>query len=251
MHRRQRPNPLARVRVATHRPKLKPRTSQNPNTQVPIAPLIRRSKPSIVVSKKFKMCIMRQSIVILEKPKLSGLNSETTPNCPDEEYNDWGLQEIMFHSPPSKRRKRTLGMQQRKNRQSKKRTYKKTPYLGVSWNSQHCKWIAQIGLNRKRHYVGQFDDPRLAAEAIDRRCIELNIPPRNDTIPTPDYMLERMEREKSLMKTKKRPCSPRFKEECDESYHTKSDFSCAFESKRSYETRLRSKRSSLDFIYAY
>jgi len=66
----------------------------------------------------------------------------------------------------------------------------KCKFLGVSWNSQHGKWIAQVGHMGKRHYVGQFEDCELAAIMIDRKCIELGIPPRNDTIPTPESLRE-------------------------------------------------------------
>lgn len=59
---------------------------------------------------------------------------------------------------------------------------KKCKYLGVSWNTQHGKWIAQVGYRGKRYYVGQFHDCRLAAIAIDQFCMELGIPPRNRSI---------------------------------------------------------------------
>lgn len=59
---------------------------------------------------------------------------------------------------------------------------KKCRYLGVSWNTQHGKWIAQVGHQGKRHYVGQFHDCRVAAIAIDEFCLEMGIHPRNKTI---------------------------------------------------------------------
>jgi len=62
---------------------------------------------------------------------------------------------------------------------------RKCKYLGVSWNTQHRKWIAQVGHRGQRIYVGQFDDCLEGAKAIDRCCIQLGIPPRNGTIPWP------------------------------------------------------------------
>jgi len=59
---------------------------------------------------------------------------------------------------------------------------KKCRFLGVSWNTQHGKWIAQVGYRGKRHYVGQFHDCRVAAHAIDQFCIELGIAPRNEAL---------------------------------------------------------------------
>ena len=47
----------------------------------------------------------------------------------------------------------------------------------------------EVGHMGKRHYVGQFEDCELAAIMIDRKCIELGIPPRNDTIPTPESLV--------------------------------------------------------------
>jgi len=56
---------------------------------------------------------------------------------------------------------------------------KRCRYLGVSWNTQHGLWLAQVGYRGKRHYVGQYHDCRMAALAIDRKCLALGIAPRN------------------------------------------------------------------------
>jgi len=41
----------------------------------------------------------------------------------------------------------------------------KSGYLGVSWNKNAKKWIAQIRRNNKQTYLGCFDDPKEAHQA--------------------------------------------------------------------------------------
>jgi len=94
---------------------------------------------------------------------------------------------------------------------SSRRLKKKCHWLGVSWNSQHGKWIAQVGYLGKRHYVGQFEDCNLAAKLIDEFCVyKLHIPPRNGTIPTPDYLKDaRRRKKKQMRKSRKGKLFPR------------------------------------------
>lgn len=46
-------------------------------------------------------------------------------------------------------------------------------YLGVTWNEQARKWLAQITHKRKNHYLGTFDDAEEAARVVERKREEL------------------------------------------------------------------------------
>lgn len=48
---------------------------------------------------------------------------------------------------------------------SGKRSNNTSGYKGVTWSKQHRKWLAQIRLNRINHFLGLFDDPKLAHQA--------------------------------------------------------------------------------------
>ncbi len=49
----------------------------------------------------------------------------------------------------------------------------KSRYKGVSWHKQHRKWIANIQVNKKRHFIGLFENELEAAKAYsDRARIE-------------------------------------------------------------------------------
>jgi hypothetical protein len=47
----------------------------------------------------------------------------------------------------------------------KKFTNNKSGFKGVSWCNSHKKWVAVISSNRKRHFLGFFDDLLVAAQA--------------------------------------------------------------------------------------
>lgn len=48
----------------------------------------------------------------------------------------------------------------------RKNSNNKSGYKGVSWHKASRKWVAQIGLNGKRLYLGGYDTPELAYEAF-------------------------------------------------------------------------------------
>lgn len=43
-------------------------------------------------------------------------------------------------------------------------------HKGVSWHKQHGKWIANIQVNKKRHFIGLFRDEDEAAKAYAERA---------------------------------------------------------------------------------
>ena len=50
-------------------------------------------------------------------------------------------------------------------------------YVGV-WKDKN-KWRAQIYHGGSQIYIGKFDDDLEAARQVNRKCDELNIPPKN------------------------------------------------------------------------
>ena len=46
-------------------------------------------------------------------------------------------------------------------------------YKGVSWSKQHNKWMAKIGINGSRIYLGLHDSEEEAAMAYNRKAVEL------------------------------------------------------------------------------
>jgi hypothetical protein len=53
-------------------------------------------------------------------------------------------------------------------------TKKSSKYQGVSWNKEHKKWVAQIGINGKRINLGRFLLEEDAARAFDKAAKELH-----------------------------------------------------------------------------
>lgn len=63
----------------------------------------------------------------------------------------------------------------RENSQNRKKNAKnKSGYVGVSWNRNSRKWIAQIGKDGRRYHLGCFDDPEEAYSAYVAAKAELH-----------------------------------------------------------------------------
>jgi hypothetical protein len=48
-------------------------------------------------------------------------------------------------------------------------------YIGVTWNREAQKWVAQITVKGTRYQCGYYDDDREAAKGRDRKIIALNL----------------------------------------------------------------------------
>lgn len=46
-------------------------------------------------------------------------------------------------------------------------------FKGVSWDSRQSRWIATIQKDGRRIWIGQFNDPKSAADAYDSKALEL------------------------------------------------------------------------------
>lgn len=57
-------------------------------------------------------------------------------------------------------------------RNSGKQVNNKSGYKGVSWFKSNKKWVAEIKVDKKRIYLGSFDDKLLAYAAYCRACIK-------------------------------------------------------------------------------
>lgn len=51
----------------------------------------------------------------------------------------------------------------------------KSGYLGVHWHKKNGVWVAKIGVNNQRKYLGCFDSPELAHAAYIKAKRELHI----------------------------------------------------------------------------
>jgi hypothetical protein len=56
---------------------------------------------------------------------------------------------------------------------TKKRKDNSSGFVGVSWNNQKKKWVAQLQISGKGKHLGYFDDPIEAAKAYDKKAVEL------------------------------------------------------------------------------
>jgi len=52
-------------------------------------------------------------------------------------------------------------------------------YVGVSWHDATKKWLATISVNKKKQYIGTYDNDEEAAKAVNFRCCELMLPMKN------------------------------------------------------------------------
>jgi len=47
-------------------------------------------------------------------------------------------------------------------------------FKGVTWDKGRSKWRAQIALNKKRHYLGLFDEPEAAHAAYAEASVKFH-----------------------------------------------------------------------------
>ena len=52
-------------------------------------------------------------------------------------------------------------------------------YKGVSWDKNAKKWVARVKYKSKSHFAGRYSNERAAAEAVNNKCMEIGIMPRN------------------------------------------------------------------------
>jgi len=57
----------------------------------------------------------------------------------------------------------------------KKRPDNKSGYIGVSWDKSTQKWVAQIGYQGSRIYLGLYDTPEKAKEVYTAKQKELHL----------------------------------------------------------------------------
>lgn len=58
-----------------------------------------------------------------------------------------------------------------RNRVGNKNTSSK--YIGVSWNKTHKKWSTETRKDKIKIFIGYFDNENDAAEAYNKKCLEL------------------------------------------------------------------------------
>jgi len=59
------------------------------------------------------------------------------------------------------------------NQQNQRPIRGMSPYKGVSWNSGHHKWMAQISINSHQIYLGYFDNEKSAAKIYNQAALML------------------------------------------------------------------------------
>ncbi|KAK9808652.1 hypothetical protein WJX72_001315 [[Myrmecia] bisecta] len=74
-------------------------------------------------------------------------------------------------------------------------------FRGVSWNSNCCKWRAQVWKGSEVHHLGYYEDEEEAARAYDRAVQELRGPDANVNFPTPEQ-LSNANKKKSTRKSR-------------------------------------------------
>lgn len=67
----------------------------------------------------------------------------------------------------------------RKSPRSGKSGKPQSQYVGVSWHDATKKWLATISVNKKKQYIGTYDNDEEAAKAVNFRCCELMLPMKN------------------------------------------------------------------------
>ena len=55
-------------------------------------------------------------------------------------------------------------------------------YFGVYWHKQNKKWTGYLWHNMQKHHIGCFEIEEDAAKAVNLKCQELNIKPKNPSI---------------------------------------------------------------------
>jgi hypothetical protein len=61
-------------------------------------------------------------------------------------------------------------------------------FRGVSWHKCKKKWVAQITINKRLHYIGAFASAEEAAIAYDNRAIELHGPTASLNFPSDKWV---------------------------------------------------------------
>jgi len=73
---------------------------------------------------------------------------------------------------PTKKKRKTSGHRGKTGKPQSK-------YTGVSWHDATKKWLATISVNKKKQYIGTYDNDEEAAKAVNFRCCELALPMKN------------------------------------------------------------------------
>lgn len=73
--------------------------------------------------------------------------------------------------------KKILGSITNRTRKRKKNKGKSSQYRGVCLDNRNGKrWLGYIWYHKRRIYIGYFEDEKVAAEAVNHKCLEIGIP---------------------------------------------------------------------------
>ena len=64
---------------------------------------------------------------------------------------------------------------------------RRNKFTGVSFSKQRSQWIAQVTHEKKRYFCGSFSTELEAAQAVNAKCVELDIPLKNPEIGLLEY----------------------------------------------------------------